>query len=153
MKQLLASLALVLVVAIAPAQAAPEDVANRISSDTTSPFCPGVTLHDCPSAEAEELRAEITRFAQEGKSESFIRTWLFEQYGITRMSPPPEGEGWLAWILPGAALIVGLLFAGALARRWVHLRDADRAAVRGVPVTDEERRRLDEELNAYRSRA
>ena len=69
------------------------------------------------------------------------------------MAPPPEGEGWLAWILPGAALAVGLFFAATLARRWVRLRDADRAAVRGVPVSEEERRRLAEELEAYRSRA
>ena len=137
----------------APAVAAPEDVANRIASDTTSPFCPGVTLHDCPSSEAEELRSKIIGFASDGKSESFIRGWLFDQYGVTRMSPPPEGEGWLAWILPAAALVLGLFFAAALARRWVRLRDADRAAGRGVPVSEEERRRLDDELDAYRSRA
>lgn len=138
---------------VAPAQAAPEDVANEISSDTTSPFCPGVTLHDCPSAEAEKLRAEIIGLARDGRSESYIRGWLLEQYGITRMAPPPEGEGWLAWILPGVALAIGLFFATTLARRWVRLRDADRAAVRGVPVSEEERRRLAEELEAYRSRA
>ena len=152
MRAALASIAVLLALA-APAHAAPEDVANEIASDTTSPFCPGVTLHDCPSSASEELRSEITQFAREGKSESYIRGWLLDQYGVTRMSPAPEGEGWLAWILPAAALAIGLFFAAALARRWVHLRDADRAAVRGVPVSDEERRRLDEELNAYRSRA
>jgi hypothetical protein len=66
------------------------------------------------------------------------------------MSPAPEGEGWLAWILPAVVLLAGLLAAGTLARRWVRLRDADRAAVRGVPVSEEERRRLDEELNTFR---
>jgi cytochrome c-type biogenesis protein CcmH/NrfF len=152
MIKLLAALALLVALA-APALAAPEDVANEISSDTTSPFCPGVTLHDCPSGEAEKLRAEIIAMAEDGKSERYIRTWLADQYGITRMSPEPEGEGWLAWILPGLALLVGLLAAGALARHWVHLRDADRAKVRGVPVSDEERRRLEEELEAFRSRA
>lgn len=149
----LAALMAVLVLTAAPAAASPEDVANRIASDTTSPFCPGVTLHDCPSAEAERLRVAIQDLAREGKSEDYIRSWLVEQYGVTRMTPPPEGAGWLAWILPGAALAGGLFFAARLARRWVHLRDADRAAVRGVPVSEEERRRLDDELDAYRSRA
>jgi len=53
--RLIAAVATCLILLAAPAAAAPEDVANDISNEIMSPFCDGVTLHDCPSQEALDL--------------------------------------------------------------------------------------------------
>ena len=125
----------------APAQAAPEDVASRISSEVMSPFCDGVTLHDCPSAEADELRREIATWARAGMSEQAILDRLEREYGVVRGTP----DNAVAWILPGLAALGGAVGVLLLARRWA--KRGPRAPAR---VSAEDRRRIDAELGAYR---
>lgn len=140
------------------AQAAPEDVANRISGEIMSPYCPGVTLHDCPSKEADALRERIKDRAAAGWSEERIMDELVEQYGESiRAIPPGDGGGIIAWLLPGLVALIGAGFAAALAMRWTRARDRDRAredveARRALNETSpEQRRRLNAELAAQRA--
>jgi cytochrome c-type biogenesis protein CcmH/NrfF len=125
----------------APAHAGPEDVASRISSEVMSPFCDGVTLHDCPSAEADELRREIATWARAGMSEQAILDRLEREYGVVRGTP----DNAVAWILPGLAALGGAVGVLLLARRWA--KRGPRAPAR---VSAEDRRRIDAELGAYR---
>jgi cytochrome c-type biogenesis protein CcmH/NrfF len=147
-----------------PAAAGPEDVANDIASRVMSPFCPGVTLHDCPSAEAQALRDRIEKWARQGLSEDQILNSLEADYGVAIRSTPPAGDGgWLAWALPGTALVVGLVLGWLLLRRWTNAAARARAReeesmerAREGPVGREElgdrdRRRLDAELAMLRS--
>lgn len=124
-----------------PAHAAPEDVASRISSEVMSPFCDGVTLHDCPSAEADELRREIATWARAGMSEQAILDRLEREYGVVRGTP----DNAVAWVLPGLAALGGAVGVLLLARRWA--KRGHRARAR---VSAEDRRRIDAELGAYR---
>jgi cytochrome c-type biogenesis protein CcmH/NrfF len=152
-----AAVAAVLVLLLAsPAAATPEDVANDIAANVMSPFCPGVTLHDCPSQEAQALRDRIERWARQGQSEAQILTRLESDYGVgIRSTPPAAGGGWLAWALPGAGLLVGLVLGWMLLQRWT-----SRAAKKGAPregptgrqeVGESDRRRLERELAIFRS--
>ena len=125
-----------------PALAGPEDVASRISNEVMSPFCDGVTLHDCPSAEADELRREIATWARAGMSERAILDRLEREYGVVRGAP----DNAVAWLLPGVAVLVGAVGVLVLARRW-----ARRPPGPPPRVSSEERERIDAELGAYRS--
>ena len=58
MTRVVASILMVLTLA-APAMAAPQDIANDISENIMSPYCPGVTLHDCPSDSAVGKRSSV----------------------------------------------------------------------------------------------
>ena len=54
----LALMTLVVLALAGPVSAqSPEDLANDISQKVMSPFCPGVTLHDCPSQSARSTCA------------------------------------------------------------------------------------------------
>ncbi len=149
-------LVLVLLVVLAgPAAAAPEDVANRLSNEIMSPFCPGVTLHDCPSKEADDLRERIRNWSAEGWSEDQIMTELTAEYGPGISAVPPGDVGVLApWVLPALVAAGGLFFTGALARRWTRAREEDRKREgleerRALRISPEQRHRLDAELAAY----
>ena len=153
---LIAGVAFVVVLE-APAGAAPEDVANDISARIMSPFCPGVTLHDCPSDSAVALRDRITVMAQDGMTPTEIMAELESEFGPTiRAVPPASGSGLLAWLLPGVALLAGGACAVAVIRRWTRAPTADVPEV-ATPsparVTAEERRLLDQELAKLRGRA
>jgi cytochrome c-type biogenesis protein CcmH/NrfF len=147
-----------------PAAAAPEDVANDIAAKVMSPFCPGVTLHDCPSAEAQDLRDRIERWARQGLGEDQILDALEANYGVAIRSTPPAGNGgWLAWALPGTALVLGLVLGWLLLRRWTNAAARTRAReeesierarqgrVGREDFGERDRRRLDAELAMLRS--
>ena len=110
-----------------------------------SPFCPGVTLHDCPSDAAIDLRARIERWARAGLSDDAIVARLSAQYGpAIAAAPSRSGPGWVAWLLPVAALVGGAAAAAAMLRRWSRARSD--AGGRGGPLGPEDRARLDAEL-------
>ena len=149
MKSILVGLALVVTIAGPSLAAAPEDVANEISNNIMSPFCPGVTLHDCPSDTALELRREIQDWAESGMSRAEIMTELETQYGPEiRAIPEASGSGLFAWLLPLAGILVATAAGVVLSKRWA----ADRQPVNApaVAATSEERGRLERELRGLR---
>ncbi len=150
MKAFLAACFVVVVVA-SPAAAAPEDVANDIASKVVSPYCPGVTLHDCPSAAAVELRAKIQSWLEEGMSKQAVLDRLEEEYGTTiNAAPAAEGTGLWAYILPVAAVVAGLALIVFLTRRWTNRGDESPPP---RSLSRDERNRLESELSAFRSRS
>jgi cytochrome c-type biogenesis protein CcmH len=158
MKRLLA-IAICLALWPTAAAAAPEDVANRISTQIMSPYCPGVTLHDCPSRQADELREQIERWAARGWDEDRIMAELVDQFGEgVRATPPSEGGGILWWILPGIVAVLGAFFAGGLARRWSRARAKEiehetlEARREQAALSVEQRRRLSAELASHEAR-
>ncbi len=78
----LALMTLVVLALASPVSAqSPEDLANDISQKVMSPFCPGVTLHDCPSQSALDMRDRIEGYARSGMSEAAIMDRLEAEYG------------------------------------------------------------------------
>jgi len=131
-----------------PAAAAPEDVANDISAEVVSPYCPGVSLHDCPSAAAVKLRTKIETWLQDGDSKNEVLDRLETEYGTTiHAAPEAKGAGLLAYVLPIAAVLVGLAVIVFVTRRWT------RGPGDSPPpsLSQDDRNRLDAELAAYRS--
>ncbi|MGH2751396.1 MAG: cytochrome c-type biogenesis protein [Actinomycetota bacterium] len=145
----------------APATAqSPEDLANEISNKVMSPYCPGVTLHDCPSQEALDLRDDIAGYAARGMSEDEIMDRLEADFGPSiRAEPSSDGAGVLAWVLPTVALLVGGAAAWTLVRHWTGARvraepDHRKTDARPLsPASAEERQRLSAELGRLRKRA
>ena len=115
--RIVVAIALVLSTAM-PAVAAPEDLANDIAGEVMSPYCEGVTLHDCPSAAAADLRVQIEEWAESGWSRAQIMSELEDRFGPRIHALPQESEGAAAWILPGIAVVAGIALVAVLARRW-----------------------------------
>jgi cytochrome c-type biogenesis protein CcmH/NrfF len=137
--------------------AAPEDLANDIATRITSPFCPGVTLHDCPSRAAADLRNRISGWAEAGWSRGRIMARLESEYGQEiRAVPPASGSGLFAWVAPLAAMAAGAAVAFALARHWSAGARRARAGkpeeTNSLSLSPAERRRLDDELAAFKGR-
>jgi cytochrome c-type biogenesis protein CcmH len=134
------------------AHASAEDLANSISAQVMSPFCPGVTLENCPSDNATELRSRIVSWAEMGWSRDRILTRLEDEYGSSILAVPPRsGSGLWAWLTPLLALIAGGGLAAAFARRWAR-RPRQPAPEASETLSAEMRDRLDDELRALRGR-
>ena len=136
------------------ASAAPEDVANDVSEQIMSPFCPGVTLHDCPSDSAVALRDRIELLAEEGFDREEIISLLERDYGTAiRAVPAAEGSGLWAWVVPVLAALGGAAIGWLLLRRWVHVPAPPDAYDETVHITPADRQRLDRELKKLRGNA
>jgi cytochrome c-type biogenesis protein CcmH/NrfF len=150
--RVLATVAACLILLASPAAAAPEDVANDISNEIMSPFCDGVTLHDCPSSEAQELRDKIEAWIAEGQSRRQIMGHLEQEFGAgIRAAPAAEGAGFLAWLPPVVALAAGAAGVWAVVRKWSRRTQAPSPV--SVTMTTQERHRLDHELAMTRAAA
>lgn len=144
----------VIVLVLGPAGSAladPQDIANDISREMISPYCPGITLHDCPSDNSRELRQRIVGWAEDGMDKSQIRQRLEDEFGAgIWASPSTSGSGLWAWVLPIAAVAGGAVLVAVLATRWSRRSSDDGDAPTEVDVSPEQKRRLDVELAALR---
>ena len=122
-------------------------MATSISQEVMSPFCPGLTLHDCPSQAAIDLRARIEGWAEQGWSRDRIMQTLEAEYGPEIRAVPSGSNGLVAWLVPALAVIAGAVLLTLLLRRWTGRAEEPMAA----PVTDaSDRARLESELAALR---
>ena len=149
MKRAAALLALAVSLLASPAFAAPEDVANEVAQEVMSPYCPGVTLHDCPSSSAQEMREEITAWARAGMSKDEIMGRLEDEFGSSIRAVPRGGGGVFAWLLPALGLAGGAAAAVVFARRWSRRRPEPPTAT--PTASPEAAARLSAELDRLRA--
>ena len=136
-------------VLVAPGAAAetPEDLANRISGEVMSPYCPGVTLHDCPSDAATEKRIEIEGWARSGWSEERIMAQLEEDFGDNIKASPSGTRGLLAWAIPAIVLGAGVASALSLSKRWT---GSTAALQPPTQISPEDHQRVESDLEELR---
>jgi cytochrome c-type biogenesis protein CcmH/NrfF len=151
MRKLAGAFAALSIALMAPvAHAAPQDVANDISMHVMSPFCPGVTLHDCPTENAAELRERIVVMVEDGFTRGQIIEFIENEYGVaTRATPDPGGAGIIVWLLPGIAALGGAAVAWHFARRWARFPARPEGYDPDAHITASDRRRLDAELRRF----
>lgn len=84
-------------------------VALKLTTQFMSPYCPGASLRDCGSGQAEVLRQRIRGWVAEGRSESWIEDQLVSEFGEMILGAPRfQGWGTIAYIAPVLALLLGL---------------------------------------------
>jgi cytochrome c-type biogenesis protein CcmH len=123
--------------------------ANRLLGTLMSPFCPGLTLANCPSPYAETLRVSIrTRLAAGEPPDSIVESLVAAFGEGIRGAPPARGFGLALWVLPGAAVVAG----GAALFWWLRHRSVngavtpdDRSGGASGGLTPEDRARLEAE--------
>jgi cytochrome c-type biogenesis protein CcmH len=106
-----------------------EDVVHEIAAQLRCVVCQNLSVADSPSEMAGQMRAIIRERLAAGESPADVQRYFVDRYGEwILLSPPRRGFTLLVWLLPLAAVAVGLVAAGALVWRWTHRR-------RRVPAT------------------
>ena len=120
----------------------------RLFREVMSPFCPGLTLADCPSPAAFELRTTLSARLARGESHDTLVRELVTQYGPQILADPSDTPiGRVVWGVPIAASLLAALGLGVVLRRWGRTRLTE-AASAPAPATSDLTMRLDEELAA-----
>lgn len=103
--------------------------------------CQNQTLADSNAPLAEDLRREVREMIAKNMSDQEITDFLVQRYGdFVLYRPPVKATTTLLWIGPFLLLVGGAIaLVTALRRR--------RQVVTDAPVTDEERRRVEQLLS------
>ena len=104
-----------------------------------SPYCPGMMLEVCPSPGGEMLRDSIDRMARSGLAADSIVEAILADYGEEyRAQPRADGVGRLAWYVPPASLLAGMVVVGVFLAR----RGGRRPVMATLTSEDDERLRV-----------
>ena len=91
---------------------------NRMIAEIMSPYCHGLTLDDCPTQGATELRNEIRAWLMQGRSEDAILDELVLRFGPSILGAPRmSGMGLVAWLVPPLAMFLGTIGVVVYLRR------------------------------------
>ncbi len=124
-----------------------ESWAQSLSTEMMSPFCPGRTLSNCPSPQADSLRMWILVQESTGRTRSDVEEELYVRYGdVILAAPRAEGIGIAAYAIPVVAFLGGggliLFLLRRLTARSASLPDAKVTAVPGEAPLDPELERI-----------
>jgi cytochrome c-type biogenesis protein CcmH len=92
--------------------------ADQVAASLRCPSCEGERVADSRSPVAAAMREVIAQQLTAGRSPDEVRDWFVQRYGSEILADPPtHGIGNLLWILPGFALLAGLVLAVRAVRR------------------------------------
>lgn len=117
----------------------PADAARfrQLTEELRCLVCQGQSIADSNSDLAQDLKGQVHRMIQAGRSDQEIADFMVARYGdFVLFTPPVRGSTWLLWFGPLALLLVGALVVVVLVRQ----RAPD------VALSAEERKRLERAL-------
>lgn len=115
------------------------------------PKCQNQNLADSNSPIAADLRRELHRLLDEGKSDEEIIDFMVQRYGdYVLYRPPLESRTWFLWLAPLMMLAGGLVVVAGILLR-ARRRAALSAAASERELSAQERQRLDELLGSDRN--
>jgi cytochrome c-type biogenesis protein CcmH/NrfF len=118
-----------------------------MANELMSPYCPGRSVADCPSPQAQTLRMWLIVQESAGRSRADVEAELVSRYGETILGAPrARGIGLTAYTIPVVLAAAGALLLSWFLRRQTRARQAASAAPASVSLDPELERLLDEKL-------
>ena len=102
--------------------------------------------HCC--AKSEEMSQEVSQLLAQGKTRDEVIQYFVTKYGSQEVLAEPIDRGFnrLAWLLPYAAGLAGVVAAGAVAMRWSRRGHETPETETAVTASTELQQQLDDEL-------
>ena len=86
-----------------------EAAAQDIDRMLMCPVCPAQTIDQTEVTLAQQMRAQVRELLAAGASREEVLTWFRERYGPSIVAEPPRsGINLIAWLVPGAALVIAM---------------------------------------------
>ena len=84
---------------------------KKLSNELRCPTCQGLSVKDSEAGFSTSIKGKIRELMKQGKSDDEIIAYFVERYGewILR-APPVSGFNIVLWVLPGTAIVTGLLW-------------------------------------------
>jgi cytochrome c-type biogenesis protein CcmH len=103
----------------ASAAAVSEDAVHEVAAQLRCVVCQSLSVADSPSETAHQMKDIIRERLAAGETPEQVRAYFVEKYGTwILLSPPRQGFNLLVWVVPFAALGLGLVLVLIVVRRW-----------------------------------
>jgi len=134
----------------APDEVVDDSWAYEVWHDTMSPYCPGRTLAECPSPQADQLRLWILEQASAGATRDEVQQVMFQEFGDQILTAPrAEGWGLAAYAIPLVGFVLGGGIVALVVRRLMGSGPSPASLTNPAePIDPEIQRRIDEESGA-----
>jgi len=143
----LAAFALASLMAAAPRATASEGWAYQMANDLMSPYCPGRSVADCPSPQAQTLRMWLIVQEAAGRPRAEVEAELVSRYGETILGAPrAKGFGLTAYVIPVAVVSAGAALLLWFLRRQTRPAATPKPVAPSAPLDPELERLVDEKL-------
>jgi cytochrome c-type biogenesis protein CcmH len=94
---------------------------QHLTQQLRCPMCQNETLADSNAPIARDLRNQIFKMMQQGKSDGEIKQYLVDRYSDFVLYDPPLKSGtWLLWFGPLLILLAGAIVVGLAIRKRNH---------------------------------
>ena len=94
--------------------------------------CMNNSIADSPVGLASDLRRDVKEMLLAGKTDAEIREYMVQRYGnVILFTPPVSGSSLWVWVLPGLAVLAGLVIGVRIVRRRASLVEQDDSIVDG----------------------
>jgi cytochrome c-type biogenesis protein CcmH/NrfF len=81
--------------------------------------CSNLTVRDCSCGTSASIRGDIAaRLASGQTADQVVAAYVSEHGEQIRSAPEPEGFNLVAWVMPFAVILAGMVMVVALTRRW-----------------------------------
>src|SRR6516162_2012505 len=98
------------VILVSPLEQTLDQRVHDVASQLKCLVCQGESVADSPATLSQQMRGIIRQQLQSGKSEQEVIQYFVSRYGDRiLLSPPWQGLTLLAWLVPIALMIGGLL--------------------------------------------
>jgi cytochrome c-type biogenesis protein CcmH len=122
--------------------------AREISKELRCLVCQNQSIDDSSADLARDLRLIVRQRLTAGDSDAQVLQYVTDRYGdFVLLRPPVRPATLLLWLAPPLLLAAGVVLSLA------YLRRRRQSAEPARPLTDDERRRLDELLQTGRDRS
>jgi cytochrome c-type biogenesis protein CcmH len=140
-----------------PPQETLDQRVQDVASQLICPVCQGESVASSPATIAQQMRTVIRQQLQEGKSEAQVIQYFKERYGPQIVwTPQWQGFDLVAWLVPIALLLLGVIILFYVLRSWraaALAGTANEDAGETTRDTSKDREPVDDadaELDAYR---
>src|SRR6266496_5749077 len=111
---------------VKPPQQTLDQRVHDVASQLKCLVCQGESVADSPATLSQQMRGIIRQQLQSGKSEQEVIQYFVSRYGDRiLLSPPWQGLTLLAWLVPVALMVGGILLLFVVLRSWQSQSDKE----------------------------
>ena len=118
---------------------------KKISNELRCPTCQGLSVKDSEAGFSTSIKGKIRELMKQGKSDKEIMAYFVERYGewILR-APPASGFNMVLWVLPGVAILTGLVWVLYRSKNWV-----EKPTKEMIMLTPDEEKKIMDDLGRF----
>src|SRR2546426_3035981 len=128
---------------VSPSKQTLDQRVHDVASQLKCLVCQGESVADSPATLSLQMRGVIRQQLQSGKSEQEVIQYFVSRYGDRiLLSPPWQGLTLLAWLVPIALMLGGILLLFLVLRSWQSQADRNPLAADRAESVDIEQNEL-----------